>query len=231
MTKFKLYYDKDAETAWLNEMAQKGFALKSFFLGFYRFEACEPGEYIYQIDFTKGLYSVEASYQEFMEEMGAEIISCWGPWVFLRKKASEGAFDLYTDTESLITHYTKIRNMFKFVTILELLCFFLELYAALNGFEMGILFMFLLGMIAITCARMASHTNALILKLNGKGRENSSSKCGARPISLLLSSGIMLNLCALAIRNPSLHTAKIAVQIFAIVLMLVGIYRTARARV
>ena len=50
MTKFRLYFDKDKETVWLNELAAKGYALISFFAGFYTFEKTEPGEYIYQID-------------------------------------------------------------------------------------------------------------------------------------------------------------------------------------
>lgn len=51
MIKFRLYYDKDAETKWLNEMAEQGWAMKSFFAGFYSFERCEPGQYMYQVDF------------------------------------------------------------------------------------------------------------------------------------------------------------------------------------
>ena len=33
MIRFRLYYDKDKETEWLNEMAADGWALKSFFAG------------------------------------------------------------------------------------------------------------------------------------------------------------------------------------------------------
>ena len=44
MIRFRLYYDKDRETEWLNEMAADGWALKSFFAGFYKFEPCEKGE-------------------------------------------------------------------------------------------------------------------------------------------------------------------------------------------
>ncbi len=51
MIRFRLYFDKDKETAWLNEMAAQGWAVKSFFAGFFQFEACEKGEYVYQIDF------------------------------------------------------------------------------------------------------------------------------------------------------------------------------------
>ena len=49
MIRFRLYYDKDKETEWLNEMAADGWALKSFFAGFYKFEPCEKGEYIRSI--------------------------------------------------------------------------------------------------------------------------------------------------------------------------------------
>ena len=34
MIRFRLYFDKDAETKWLNEMAEQGWAMKSFFAGF-----------------------------------------------------------------------------------------------------------------------------------------------------------------------------------------------------
>ena len=51
MIKYRFYLDKDAETAWLNQMAADGWAMKRFFAGFYDFETCENGEYVYQVDF------------------------------------------------------------------------------------------------------------------------------------------------------------------------------------
>ena len=50
MKKFKLYFDKEKEETWLNEMCGKGLAMTKFFLGVYTFAPCEPGAYIYQID-------------------------------------------------------------------------------------------------------------------------------------------------------------------------------------
>lgn len=44
MIKYRFYLDKDAETAWLNQMAADGWAMKRFFAGFYDFETCENGE-------------------------------------------------------------------------------------------------------------------------------------------------------------------------------------------
>ena len=43
MVKFRLYYDKDKETEWLNQLSDGGYAMKSFFAGFYEFEPCEKG--------------------------------------------------------------------------------------------------------------------------------------------------------------------------------------------
>lgn len=54
MIKFKLYYDKDQEEKFLNEMSDQGYAMKKFFLGFYTFEPCNPGEYTYRVDLIAG---------------------------------------------------------------------------------------------------------------------------------------------------------------------------------
>ena len=58
MKKFRMYFDKDKETAWLNEMAAEGYALTSFFAGLYTFDECVPGKYTYQIDFSDSLFRV-----------------------------------------------------------------------------------------------------------------------------------------------------------------------------
>ena len=41
MIRFRLYLDKDKETEWLNKMVSEGWALQSFFAGFYKFTPCE----------------------------------------------------------------------------------------------------------------------------------------------------------------------------------------------
>ena len=50
MIKYRYYIDNQKEQDWLNKLSREGWALKKFFLGFYKFEKCEPGEYEYQID-------------------------------------------------------------------------------------------------------------------------------------------------------------------------------------
>ena len=155
MIRFRLYFDKDKETAWLNEMSGRGWAMNGFFAGFYRFEKCEPGEYIYQIDFGDEMYHVSDEYRGLMEDIGAEIVALWGYWIILRKPAAEGPFELYTDPESMIEHYTKIRRMFKAVTILELVGLFIEVGCGMAGNVFGWAFAVLIAALVLVCRRSA----------------------------------------------------------------------------
>lgn len=229
MIKFRFYYDKDKETDWLNEMVQKGYALKKFFAGFYKFEACEPGEYIYQIDFADKLWGISKDYREFMEETGVEIVQTWGYWIFLRKKTIDGAFQLYTDVDSSIAHYTKIRNMFKGAIIIELICFFMEIFATIYSSPLFLIAAFLIAIIVVAMLRAAIKTNHIIAGL--KERKGEPSQYNRRlEQSPVLIGGILLNTCALAMQNPDYHIVKLVIQIFAIVLMLIGLYRIALNR-
>ncbi|MDE6940930.1 MAG: DUF2812 domain-containing protein, partial [Lachnospiraceae bacterium] len=58
MIRYRMYLNKDEETEWLNRMAADGWAMRRFFAGFYGFEKCEAGEYIYKVDFVDRLFSV-----------------------------------------------------------------------------------------------------------------------------------------------------------------------------
>ena len=228
MIKFRLYLDKDKETEWLNQMAKEGYALKSFFAGFYTFEACNPGEYIYQVDFGEKFFSITDSYREFMEETGVEIVQPWGYWIFLRKKAAEGPFVLYTDVDSQIEHYTKIRNMFKIVAIIELILFMVEIYCYYQvpaGERLpNLICTIIVGLLAFAVMKAAFKTNNLIAELKERKGESVSMKKGN--VSRALLAGYLINLYALLIENPSLHTFKSVLHIFAIILMLIGLYQS-----
>lgn len=223
MIKFRLYFDKDKETEWLNEQAQKGLAMTGFFAGFYTFEKCEPGEYTYQVDFGEKFFSISNDYREFMEENGIEIVQSWGYWILLRKKASEGEFKLYTDVDSSIEHYTKIRNLFKIVTIIELICFFVECFCA-QADPFLIFFVILLGLIVLAFMNITLKTNKIIAELKERKGEVSTA-CNDK-VSPLLPCGLLLNSCALIISDSINPYIKLGIQIAAIVLMLVGLYRT-----
>ncbi len=125
MIKFKLTFDKDAEQDWVNSLCQEGWAMTGFIAGFFTFTPCQPGEYIYQTDLLPGtgLHAENfASYTEFMEEAGVEVVQRWFRWVFLRKRAEDGPFEVYTDVDSQLQMYRRMRQMFLWVLALECLC-------------------------------------------------------------------------------------------------------------
>lgn len=118
MHKFRLYFDKDREETFLNDMAEKGYAMEKFFLGLYTFTRCEPGEYTYRVDLIHGKTVKETNdFYDLVREAGGELVQTWGFWAFYRKR---GAFELYTDQDSQISQYEKIRKTFFIITLLEL---------------------------------------------------------------------------------------------------------------
>lgn len=158
MTKYRYFLDAEKEAKWLNEMSGKGYALTGFCMGFYSFDRCQPGEYVYQIDFTEGMFSVTTDYREFMAETGVEIVCLWANWVILRKKACEGEFRLYTDAESSALYYAKVRNFFKGIVLLEIMCLFMNMPGALRGMAASWIGM---GIIALCAVPMIAETMRL----------------------------------------------------------------------
>lgn len=200
MVRFRLYFNKDKETTYLNEMAGKGYAMKNFFAGFYLFEKCQPGEYIYQVDIGEKIFQVSRDYREFMQDMDVEIVCTWGYWVVLRKKAAEGPFVMYTDVESNIEHYQRIRRMFKIAAILEISCAAVELLCAAGGRSMAeaalpLFLCFLLSALAICFVREIARLDGILEELRGRiGREQPRGcwRGGRRP-STFLAVGLLLN--------------------------------------
>ena len=229
MIRFKLYFDKDKETRWLNDMSDQGWAMNGFFAGFYRFEPCEKGKYTYQIDFGNEFFSVSDDYREFMSDSDIEIIQSWGFWVFLRKLSSEGEFQLYTDVDSQIEHYKKIRNMFKAVTVIELICLFIELFSAsMTNSPLLWSFVFLILAIIIAFFNITNRTNDIIHELTE--RKTGIEEPRSKSISIFLIIGLLLNSCVLMMKDSIPSYIVCPLQLIVIVLMLVGVYQTARKR-
>lgn len=123
MIQWKFTFDKDEEQDWLNDYCQEGWAMVSFFAGLVTFVPCRPGEFIYQIDLLPGSGLRADDYEgyvSFMSDMDVEVLQRWGRWVYLRKRAEDGPFEVYTDTDSKIQLYRRIRKMFLWVLVLDL---------------------------------------------------------------------------------------------------------------
>lgn len=139
----------------VEENVFKWMAFKKFFLGFYTFEKCEPGEYNYQIDLLDSWNGEKDDYAAFMKDTGVEVITQWWRWVYLQKKASDGPFEMYTDVESKITQYNKIKNFFKVALVIEVICFFMELLSIINtGYYIFGIFTVLLAIISLAMLKI-----------------------------------------------------------------------------
>ncbi len=232
MTRFKLYADKDAEVGWLNEMSEKGYAMTGYCAGFYYFEACIPGEYLYQVDLTPGMFRVSEDYRQFMLDAGVEIACLWGPWVVLRRRAEEGFFELYTDAESSIEQYEKIRRMYKRVIALELGIFALEVIGAAEGsLALGLVFMLMIGAIIVPMAKELARINSILTQLYEKaGRQPKGMSAHPGRVSNMLFAGLILNALALCLQDALGHTVRLLLQLGAVTLMCAGMWRTFRGK-
>lgn len=120
--KFFFVWDFDKEEKWLNEMAAKGLCLVSVGFCKFEFEDCLPGEYKICLQLLDQLprHPESQKYIAFMEETGAEQIGSFTRWVYFRRKASEGDFQLFSDNASRVKHLTAMLSFVALVVILNL---------------------------------------------------------------------------------------------------------------
>ena len=226
MIKFMMTFDKDKEAKWLTEKANEGWAMKRFFAGFYTFEECEKGKYQYQVDFCDKVLGVSKDYKEFMADNDIEIVQQWGFWVILRKLSSQGEFQLFTDVDSQITHYTKVLRMFQCVTVFEFLVLFYEIYAASilhSVFAWTAVFAIMALMIVFINAIMNTRNIINVLKERQTGIVDTKNN---KNISTLLAVGFLFNACGMFMESGT--NIRLVVQIIAIILMLSGIIDTCK---
>lgn len=221
MKKFRLYFDKDKETEWLNDMAAQGYALTSFFAGIYTFDTCAPNKYTYQVDFCDKLGNVSEDYREFMRENQIEIVQIWGFWIFLRKLNVDGPFELYSDIDSSIEHYTKIRNMFKCASIIMILCFMIECFAVIQA-PLCFPLLILLGAMTFSILHTTFKTNLIIAELKEQKGEPIKNPHRVSPALIF---GLLLN--SIALVSSSLpDNIEYPLRIVALACLIYGIIKS-----
>ena len=129
--KFYFVWDFEKEERWLNEMAMEGWTLKSVGWCRYTFERTEPGEYTVRLE----MRAADEEYLDFMRESGAEYIGRVLQWHYYRKRASLGAFDLFSDIDSRVDHLTRIGKMLQAIGLANLL---IGSVNVINGSLMGL---------------------------------------------------------------------------------------------
>jgi hypothetical protein len=118
--RWKFFLDYEKEEKWLNEMSAKGFAFRDYCFGRYTFTDSEPGEYIYRIELLQNYpgHPESRKYIGFMEANGVEAVASWFAWVYFRKKAQDGSFDIYSDIESRLIHFRRVATTYLTLGIL-----------------------------------------------------------------------------------------------------------------
>lgn len=167
MIKFRWHYDIDAEEEYLNGMSKKGYYLENFNCGFYKFKKIKETNYTYRIDLVPNKPQQEIQeYIELVKESGAEFIQTWGTWMYFRKK---GDFQLYTDVESQLDFYNRIKKMFSLIGLGELMIAIGEcsLYLTIK-LNLNLFAAIFIGFIAIVFLYQAYKLDKKIKKLEKK---------------------------------------------------------------
>lgn len=128
-------WDFEKEEKWLNEMSSKGWHLCEVTgtknqIGncTYVFQEGEAGNYIYRLELLNDLPTsvMGTDYIHFVEETGAEHIGSIFRWVYFRRKADSGEFNMFSDIDSRISHLNRI-------LILNMVLFGVMLFSIANN--------------------------------------------------------------------------------------------------
>lgn len=127
LVKYRFMLDYEKEERWINEMSARGWHLKKFCLGRFVFEREEQVEYIYRNEYIIDLKKVEKEeYKSLLKDSGAEIVHESFGWIYVRKLASEGPFEIFSDSASKITYYNKVQNIMMTLFGINIFMFFLN---------------------------------------------------------------------------------------------------------
>jgi hypothetical protein len=139
----KAYWDFEKEEKWLNSMSAKGMALTDYSWCRYVFTETPNNEYTYRIELLENwpTHAESIAYIRFLEENGVECVATYMRWIFLRKKSSEGSFDIYSDIESKIKHYKRINVVWNTIICVEFIAGIMNLGIGIaniiTGYKLG----------------------------------------------------------------------------------------------
>ena len=102
-------WDDEKEEAWLREMSQQGWHLKSYqFPSNYKFEKGNPVDYVYRLDYFVDRKDIE-SYLQLFQDAGWDHMGEMGGWQYFRKETINGeAPEIYSDNESKKKKYQRL---------------------------------------------------------------------------------------------------------------------------
>ena len=122
------------------------YALKDIVNGYYIFEQCEPGTYIYRIEFLKQeIFQKEKdSYLELMQELKVEAVASFRRWHYFRRDSSLGTFEIYSDIDSQIEHYQRINIIWYMLAIIFIVSGLSQLFGNFSQFVLILNILFII---------------------------------------------------------------------------------------
>lgn len=112
-TVFKLTasWNYKKEETWLNEMSKKGWHLTEPKHVLFTFTEGEPDKYRYALEYLDVSGEGMQEYFAFLEETGIEIIGHTMNWAYYRKLNDGKPFEIFSDDESKIKHWNRLRYL------------------------------------------------------------------------------------------------------------------------
>lgn len=109
VSKFRIFFDIEKETRWLNNLSKQGYRFVDKKCFNYYFKKCEPNEFIYQIERRK-LFSSKKNkdYIDFISSLNINIVSTQWGWFYFEKENDGNEFNIYSDVPSKISHYKNL---------------------------------------------------------------------------------------------------------------------------
>lgn len=149
-------WEFEKEIRWINDMAAKGFGLCHVGICTYWFDDIEPGEYTYHLELAENqpLSEKGHEYLDFLNECGVEYVGNVLRWIYLRKKAADGPFELHADLDSKLAHLKRIVLLLLPVMFLNIWASYLNIHHALKHSSDGNLFV---GMMNLWCCAMVGY--------------------------------------------------------------------------
>lgn len=137
----KAFLDINEEEKWLNEQGERGMMLLSYSNGTYEFEDVSPATFQYKIDIPP--YSQREKrrdYLDFLEQTGASVVAEYADRVYLRKKASDEPFVLYTDRQDVERQAKRRSSHFYAIGFPQIMFGIMFLTRAILGHESPVAF-------------------------------------------------------------------------------------------
>ena len=150
-------WDFEKEERWLNEMALAGWALVSVGWCRFTFEASEPGEYTIRLE----MHGYDSEYVDFMSQTGAEYIGRVLQWLYFRKRAADGAFDIFSDIDSRIRHIDSIHKLVFVLAMANLIIGVFNFLINNEGFNAGLFNLLVTSMLMYGLGRLREKKESL----------------------------------------------------------------------